>query len=383
MKQKLFKDNTDLVVFGSFGFGNIGDEAVSYAIQDLLAEIDYQARVHILSRFDRPDMNAVVGLGDDYLSERSRLYGAPGILVGGGIIEPRTMCCALRYAPYIEGNKPLSSSIFMGSFEFGVKYGWLIKRRLNEVFEQFDHIYTRDYLSELYLRETFPEVQVTTVSDVVLAMRPSTGRPLPEEISTDNYIVVSLCGAWRDDENWYKWIIEELVNLSNNLSKKLLFLPMSCHQSDDDRIEHQKIMNGVMDKRVKLRPIAMQESLHPRDFAAVTRDSALVISMRLHGCVIAYAQKTPFVGLSYHPKLTGFSLTVGWRNFILPLRQPVRQSRQKYGYKFSDLGFCSNDLYQSALKALEYSNFSLLPNFRANLKASLQVVLKGGATHSN
>lgn len=383
MKQKLSKDNTDVVVFGSFGFGNLGDEAVLYAIQDLLAETDYEARVRILSRFDRPSMNEVIGLGDDDLSERSRLYGAPGILVGGGIIEPRTMCCALRYAPYIEDNKPLTSSIFMGSFEFGVKYGWLIKRKLNEVFEQLDHIYTRDYLSELYFRETFPEVQVTTVSDVVLAMRPSTERPLTEEISTDNYIVVSLCGAWRDDKDWYKWIIEELVNLSNNLSKKLLFLPMSCHQSDDDRIEHQKVINGVMDKGVKLRPIAIQESLHPRDFAALARDAALVISMRLHGCVIAYAQKTAFVGLSYHPKLSGFALTVGWRNLMLPLRQPVMQSRQQYGYKFSDLGFNSNDLWESALKGLEYSHFSLLPILRANLKAGLQVVLQGGKAHRN
>lgn len=375
MSKNLCSDNFELIVFGSFGFGNIGDEAVPYAIQDLIAEMGCEARIHVLSRFNNPRMKGVIGLGDQYRSKLSELNDTPAILIGGGIIEPRNMCCALRYADYFKRNQSKTTSIFMGSFEFGVKYQWPIKRRLNKIFEQLSHIYTRDFLSEIYLRDTFPEIGATTIADVVLAMQPNAERLLQDKIDNDNYIVVSLCGAWKDDRQWYRWIVRELVNLSNNLSKTLMFLPMSCHESDDDRVEHQKVIKGVIENGVKLKPIAIEELLNPRDFASIIRDATLVISMRLHGCVIAYAQETPFVGLSYHPKLYGFALTVGWRQFILPQRQPLMQSKGHYGYKFTDIGLNDNELFDSAIKALDYGHFNLLPLHKANLKAGLQEVL--------
>ncbi len=376
-------DNNDLVIFGSFGFGNIGDEAVSYAMQDLLEDINYQAQTHILSRFNTPTMPDVIGLGSDYAPELSGLKGAPGLLVGGGIIEPRNMCCALRYADYIKRNQPLGSSIFMGSFEFGVKYGWSVKRRFNQLFERLDHIYTRDYLSEMYLRENFPQVNTSTVADVVLAMRPTTDRPLQNELQNDEYIAVSLCGAWKVDRQWYRWIIKELMCLSESLGKLLVFVPMSCHASDDDRVEHQKIVDGMIQAGVSRQPLLLNQSLPPKIFAALLRDAALVISMRLHGCVIAYAQQTPFVGLSYHPKLNGFSQTVGWRNFVLPAKQPAKQSSGQYGYKFSDLGFENNDLFNTAYNAMEHGSFNLLPLLRGRLGAALGHILEGWISRKN
>lgn len=381
MIKEASSEANDLVIFGSFGFGNIGDEAVPYAMQDLLEDINYQPQTHILSRFNTPKIPGVIGLGSDYASELSALKGTPGLLVGGGIIEPRNMSCILRYADYIERNQPSDSSIFMGSFEFGVKYGWSVKRRLSKLFERLDHIYTRDYLSEIYLRENFPQVNTSTVADVVLAMRPAADRPLQNKLQDNDYIVVSLCGAWKEDKQWYRWIIAELVRLSDSLGKQLVFVPMSCHASDDDRLEHQKIVDGMMQAGASRQPLLLNQSLPPRVFAALLRDAALVISMRLHGCVIAYAQQTPFVGLSYHPKLNGFSQTVGWRNFILPARQPAMQSGGQYGYKFSDLGFDNNDLFNTAHNAMEHGSFNLLPVLKGRLRVVLGLILDGWITH--
>ena len=374
-------DKNDLVIFGSFGFGNIGDEAVPYAMQDLLEDVNCQVKTHILSRFNAPKIQTVIGLGSDYTSELSALKGAPGLLVGGGVIEPRNMCCVLRYADYMERNQPSASSIFMGSFEFGVKYGWSVKRRLNQLFERLDHVYTRDYLSEIYLRENFPQVNTSTVADAVLAMRPTADRPLQNELPNNEYIAVALCGAWKEDKQWYRWIIAELVRLSNSLGKQLVFVPMSCHASDDDRVEHQKIVDGMIQAGVSQQPWLLNQSLPPRVFAALLRDAALVISMRLHGCVVAYAQQTPFVGLSYHPKLNGFSQTVGWRNFVLPARQPAMQSGGQYGYKFSDLDFDNNDLFNTAHNAMEHGSFNLLPVFKDRLRVALGLILDDWITH--
>ena len=365
--------NTKLVVFGSFGFGNVGDEAVPYAIEDLLLSIGIERKVTIVSRFNNPNLENIIGLSDSYSPLLEALADTPVIICGGGIIEPREMCCALRFEKYLKMARPSHSAIFAGSFEFGVDYGWTIKRKLRRILSKIDNIYTRDYLSEIYFREHFPELDASAIGDVVLGMKASELRSSAVEFERQEYISVSLSAAWKDSPDWYDWISTELQTLSNDLDKPLLFVPMSCHKSDDDRIEHQVVIDKIIQLGVKNLPAAIIETLLPRDMAAVFRDSLLIISMRLHGCVMSYGQMTPFVGLSYHPKLSGFAKTVGWQHFVLPYKDiPLKQDKGKYGYVFSSLHLDSGDLCRVANKALEFGSFSLLPLFRENLELSLK-----------
>lgn len=365
--------STNLVVFGSFGFGNVGDEAVPYAVEDLLQSIGVERKVSIVSRFNNPRLGNIIGLSESYSSLLEELADTPVIICGGGIIEPREMCCALRFEEYLKIVRPSHSAIFAGSFEFGVDYGWNIKRKLRSTFSKVDNIYTRDYLSEIYLRESFPEVDASTIGDIVLGMKAPKLRSVALELGDQGYITVSLSAAWKFSPDWYDWISTELQALSNDLDKPLLFVPMSCDKSDDDRIEHQAVIEKIILLGVKNEPVIIIDPLLPRDMAAVFRDSLLVISMRLHGCVMSYGQMTPFVGLSYHPKLSGFSKTVGWQHFLLPYKDiPLKQDKGKYGYDFSSLNLDSGDLCRVANKALEFGSFNLLPLFKENLELSLK-----------
>ena len=364
--------NKQLVVFGSFGFGNIGDEAVPYAVEDLLLSNSWRPKISVVSRFDNPRLKTVIGLSDMYATQREQIGDAPVLICGGGIIEPREMSCALRFGKYLKTQKPVKSAIFAGSFEFGVDYGWRIKRKLRRLFAELDQIYTRDYISEIYLRENFPEVEVTTIGDIVLGLRAPDLRSEALELSAKNYITVCLSSAWSNSADWYEWISRELCTLSNELDKPLLFVPMSCDKSDDDRVEHQKVIRKIMALAPHNYPIAIEKTMHPRDMAAVFRDSSLVISMRLHGCVMSYGQMTPFVGLSYHPKLSGFAKTVGWQHFILPnTKMPARQDIGHYGFAFSSLNLGSGDLVGASNRALECGSFGLLPLFREGLEKAL------------
>jgi polysaccharide pyruvyl transferase WcaK-like protein len=365
--------NKNLVVFGSFGFGNVGDEAVPYAVEDILASIGIERKISIVSRFNNPKLKNVIGLSNSYLSALEELADAPMIICGGGIIEPREMCCALRFEQYLKITKPSQTAIFAGSFEFGVDYGLNIKRKLRSTFSKIDKIYTRDYVSEIYLSENFPKVDTSTIGDIVLGMKASKLRPAAVEFEDDEYITVSLSAAWKSSPDWYDWISAELKTLSNDLDKPLLFVPMSCDKSDDDRVEHKIVLDKINLLGVNNEPVAIVEPLLPPDIAAVYRDSLLIISMRLHGCVMSYGQMTPFVGLSYHPKLSGFAKTVGWQHFILPNKDlPVKQDKGKYGYAFSSLNLDSGDLCRVANEALKFGSFNLLPLFRDSLKRSLK-----------
>src|SRR5690606_8775189 len=45
----------------------------------------------------------------------------------------------------------------------------------------------------------------------------------------------------------------------------------------------------------------------------------VVASARLHGCILAALAGTPFVGLSYDPKVAGFLEQVGATGFVAPI----------------------------------------------------------------
>ncbi len=355
-----------LVVFGSFGFGNVGDEAVPLAIQDILERKQIDCKLEVVSRYRKPDMEGVVGLSDLYVEKLEQLSDCPVVLSGGGIIEPHINSCIMRFGAYRKMVRPDSASIVAGSFEYGVTYNWRIKRHLRKLLGELDKVYTRDYLSEIYFQENFRDIPVSTIGDIVLGMLPASYQVrCGEDIAQNEYIAVSLCGIWNDDPNWYSWIVSELALLSNSLDKPIVFVSMSQH-FDDDRIEHSIVANHLKKETLKHKPYLIEDILTPREVARVFKDAYLAVSMRLHGCVMSYAQRTPFVGLAYHPKLLGFAQTVGWKQFLLPGQYSIEQDHQRYGHAFSAFTFRKSDLLRVCNDALEFGDFNLLPLFIRN-----------------
>lgn len=361
-------DNPKLALFGSFGHGNVGDEAVPLAIHDILSRAGRPHDIAVVGRWnDIPDEN-VIGLGDKYNDQLHELNGKPAVLSGGGIIEPKPIGCVSQFGVFREKVTPSKSSLVAGSFEFGVEYSWRMKRRLRSILGEMEHIYTRDYISELFFREEFPEFEVTTTGDVVLSMQAAAG--VHVGVSPSDYIAVSLSKIWEDSPEWLDWMAKELLALSDALAKPVLFVPMSCAKADDDRVVHEKVREQLKQLGVNNEPLSIKEPLGPREIAAVFRDAVLVVSMRLHGCVMSYGQRTPFVALSYHPKLIGFAQTVGCRQFLLPKKIGVRQDSGRYGVSFDNGQFQKGDLVSTAMDALTHGSFDLLPLFNRNLSAA-------------
>ena len=356
-----------LVIFGSFGFGNVGDEAVPLAIQDIFAGVHMDRQLKVVSRFAKPVLDGVLGLDETYRQQLKSLSNKPVVLSGGGIIEPSNSCCLMKFEKYRRFVQPNKMSILAGSFEYGVHYSWQIKRKLSRLLNVVDKIYTRDYISEIFFRENFPDFPVSTIGDVVLGLSPISGsRNAHQNLLPNEYIAVSLCPKWADDSAWYPWIVNELYSLSANLDKQIVFVPMTQH-FDYDRNEHRLVADQLMKKDVKHKPVLIEKALSPREVANIFKNAYLATSMRLHGCVLAYAQKTPFVGLSYHPKLLGFAQTTGWRQFMLPKCSRLKQDKSRYGYAFDSSKFTKNDLLEASCNALEFGDFSLLPLFKKNL----------------
>jgi len=365
----------EITVCGSFGYGNAGDEAIPLSYSSLLKAAGVDCNINVLSRYSKTDIKSVIGTSED---ERVRaIRNVPIIVSGGGIIEQKPIATALMCKIFL--TQKFSTNIgFIGiSVEPGVNYGRTIKNKTLNVLKQstLPYIYTRDFLSEVTLRRLYPKLNIKTIGDLVLWLEASDNKPVGLPLNVSRYIAVSLTGCWRDEPAWYEWIVNELLNTANEQDATLVFTPMSS-KYDDDREEHRKVANMIKNNtKCAFDVICLDEDYIATDIAAIFRDAILVISMRLHGCVIAYGQKTPFIGISYHPKLVGFSYTVGLRKYVLPKHVPNEQTLGAYGYKFNDLELKVGLINDVAESAINEQNFSSLEYYKWRSLTAMKLFL--------
>lgn len=356
-----------LTVCGSFGFGNVGDEAIPQAIQDMAEMRRTPVIVDVLSRFDRPEITSVIGLGEQDKQRRESLQGQPIMMSGGGIIEPRDYATLFRCKRFLQSEFTPHASLFCVSVDAGLKYGFRNTWRIRHATRNIDKIYVRDVLSEQVLRGILPGKPIETIGDMALWLAPSTNVPTDNQNLPNHYIAVSLSGCWKDDPAWYNWISGELCTLAREHEADIVFIPMSCHASDDDREEHRHIRDHMFQRAPDINAILLEDPLMPKVVAHLFAEASLVVTMRLHGCVMAYAQQTPFVGISYHPKLYGFVDTVGWGDALIPLIRPKHQSDGMYGYKFDALNIEQGMLVSAASRAVLHGDFSRLEDYKRRI----------------
>ena len=349
------KETKPNIVFGSFGFGNVGDEAVPEAFGAMAKAAGYSADVQALTRFENGLMDGVIYRDDAvlFLHDFSR---RDVFLVGGGIFEPGENACFNRLYDIHKTARNFDIMPFAVSVEPGVRFSWRDKRRMIHTLNSLETVCVRDELSANVLSGLVPNANIETIGDIVLWLEPKT---IPPEVNIpERYIVVSLASTWTDN-GYYNWIVEELSALSNQHDVEIVLLPISFLVGDDIE-QHTKILNRLLDERVRASLLDFSGIPHFENgwIAEIYRNSELVVSSRLHGCVISYAQGTPFVALGYHPKLKGFCKTVLSESSLLPKTLPDQQDRNAYGFDFESLNLKRGQLVERASHVMGGADFS-------------------------
>ncbi|MGE5609501.1 MAG: polysaccharide pyruvyl transferase family protein [Bacillota bacterium] len=366
------EDRYRLTLCGSFGFGNVGDEAASLAVSDLAEMTGKSLRLDVLSRYDNPASQEVIGLAVCRNLRVPWLQTQPALYVGGGVIEPSKRCVLLRCHQVI-GSR-CQPSLFCAAVESGVAYGWLIRRQLRKALGQMQHLYVRDQLSAKVLRQLIPGRSVEVTGDIVLWMQPA-DEALPELKSLDRFIAVSLSPRWKAEPMWRSWIADGLVRLSRDLKAAVVFVPCST-AFDDDRPEHQSVAEVIRTIAPDVETICITMEAEPRRVAAILRRALLVVGMRLHACVLALSQRVPCVGLAYHPKLLAFAQTMGCDRYFLPqCADLLQQSQNTYGYRFGDSGLGNFDMTRVAREAVDSFDFTSVEVMRKRSQEAFVTVL--------
>lgn len=353
-----------LDVLGSFGMGNFGDEIVPGCLTACAASAGLAIQCRPVSRYDNVAMPEVVS----YSAYRREEGRSPMLVSGGGIIENHAMSCLDRALELQRADPLLRVEPFAISVEPGVPFRLIDRFRLWRKLRPHQPIYVRDQLSAATLGQLSPMTALEIVGDIGLWCQPDArGRELRTSLP-ERFVAVLLADNWSGDD-FLQWLAPELVRTANELDAALLFLPLSLLKSDD-LATAKRAAEAVRAIHATTEVIVLDES-HLGEIpsggmvAGILEGAILTISARLHGCVVSYAQRTPFVALAYHPKLYGFARTVEWEQSVFPAQMPARQSAGTYGYQFSDLDAAEGALFEAVGRALSAPDYSALDHYRS------------------
>lgn len=231
--------NCPTMLFGSFGYGNIGDEAVPSAFGRMACAAGEDLTVLPVSRFAKAPMPDIVYMGDAVRMDRSSLSGRTVFLSGGGIVEPHSNSCLNRLAELRRQTAPFDIQPFAISCEPGVTFGFRERRRLRRLLRGLPEVLVRDEVSQRALESIFQDVPVRVIGDIVLWLE---GEALPGQYARDlpeRYIAVSLASIW-DDEAFFSWVAAELAQISRRLDATILLVPIS-NAVGDDVAQHRRL----------------------------------------------------------------------------------------------------------------------------------------------
>lgn len=322
MRQQASKSNkrTGILICGSYGLGNTGDESILKAILREVRAVAGNENLIVLSR-NPAETAACHGVKTLHMfdissvlkaMDRARLY----INGGGSLIQDATSRRSLWYYLFtLYAAKRRGCKVLMYGCGIGpvTRFGdaALVRRVLNH---SVDAITLREDSSlEELKRFGVCQPEIVLAADLVLSLQPADEKDtdaLMAGLGLDpNGSYLGIClRTWRGFEDKVPVIADTVRYARERYGLTPVFLSVN-HIDDgyaaDMVTEH---LEGI--------PVCvLRESLSSELMLGLTSRMQAVISMRLHGLVFAVGQGVPPVGIIYDPKVRGFLAYMGQKLF--------------------------------------------------------------------
>ncbi|RKQ34319.1 polysaccharide pyruvyl transferase CsaB [Oceanobacillus halophilus] len=286
-----------VVLSGYYGFDNVGDEAILYSMILAIKKVQPDIKITVLSQ----DPLLTERLYDVHAVKRNQckevnrvIKESDGLISGGGsLMQDKT---SMKSIPYYCGIIQLAKwhkkPVFIYAQGIGPVNSELGKWIIRHIFNKTDGITVRDQDSQNLLKEVGVEKKSILVPDPVLSILLDQLERNPKE----NTIAVSV----RDwpTEIHYKEIIADCLDSLVQSGYDIIFVPMHGKQ---DQKASEDIANLMVKGSQMFPPDASLE-----EKIAVISEANLLIGMRLHSLIFAAIGNTPFIAISYDPKIDAF-----------------------------------------------------------------------------
>jgi polysaccharide pyruvyl transferase CsaB len=271
---------------GYYGFQNAGDEALLEAIVQQLHARGHKPLVFSASPKEHTARYSVKAVRRMHLLELWRALGEVDLLISGGgtLLQDKTSAISLLYyLSLISLAKRRGKRVYVFNQSLGPLSkrgeGW-VKRTLKGV-----PIFLRDRASLEYATRLGLEAELGADCALVLAAPP---------VEREESMVVLVPREGTEAANQTLRRVGERLRSSGH---EVVVLGMQPGYDD----EVMEIFHGF----------TTEMAWDPRRVSYLLAQAGYVVSVRLHGCILAAAAGTSYAGISYDPKVAGFCADSG------------------------------------------------------------------------
>ncbi|GAB6429226.1 polysaccharide pyruvyl transferase CsaB [Bacillus cereus] len=290
-----------IVVSGYYGFDNAGDEAVLYSIIQSLIKRNIEPIVLSAAPSKTEQTYGVKAVPRFSIpSVWEAIKNSDGLISGGGSLLQDTTSAqsSLYYLAIIKMAQLNKKPTFIYSQGMGpLNRNWL-RKVTARILNKSTFLSVRDTGSQKLLKD------IGVKKDVYVSVDPVLGVGMQERLYDgvwkDKPIVVSV-RDWKHDE-WKRSLVQVLNHFIKK-GKPIVFLPF--HTPHDVEVS-KELANQLNNKELVH---VIEEDLSVLKAVQMIKSASCVIGMRLHALIFAASQHTPFVGISYDPKIDAF---LGW-----------------------------------------------------------------------
>ena len=292
-----------VVISGYYGYDNIGDEAILYSIIQAIKDFNSEIEIFVLS--SSPEKTSqrynVKAAGRYNLPEIiSILKGADLFISGGGslIQDVTSLKSPFYYLTILQLARILSKKSVFFCQGVGPLNNRIVRLATLKTLEKVDLISVRDINSKKLLEniglagdEIIKSVDPVFLLDDVSANNRNS-------ITGDNILGISV-RPW--DDNSYiqplaagvNQLIEDYPDLKVNL--------IPFHKGEDERVS-ESFSELLNTDRIRL----LKAQSHPARMIDYYEEIDILLGVRLHSLIYATITATPFVGISYDPKIDSY-----------------------------------------------------------------------------
>lgn len=294
-----------IVLSGYYGFDNVGDDAILLSIIQALKKWENDIEITVLSNNPTATEQTygVKAVNRWKMKEIHQLLKtADGLISGGGsLMQDQTgMKTIPYYAGVIQIAKWLKKPVFVYAQGMGPINHSLSKLIVRKTFNKVEQITVRDKASQTLLTEIGVRNETKIVPDPVMGLNGGDFHCEwldQESLTAESYISVSV-RDWPSTIAYKEKIAHSLDQLVRQ-GEQIVFLPM--HGEHDLKTSQE--VAALMQEKSLIAPsdLSIEEKI------AVIGQSQLLIGMRLHSLIFSAIYATPFIAISYDPKIDAFA----------------------------------------------------------------------------
>lgn len=344
-----------IVLSGYFGFHNAGDEAILSSMIKQLRTVNPHVRMTVLTN---DEVHTTTTYGVESVNRWKIadiikvLKKADGLISGGGSLlqdatGPKSI---IYYTTIINITRWLRKPVFVYAQGMGPFHKSYLKILVKYSLNRVSRLTVRDEDSRELLQSVGVHKTIEHVHDPVLGMEvPSSTPKWLVEQKIDNPVITFSVRDWVGKHQYVPKIASAADQLTS-MGYTIIFVPM--HGNSDYSFSQ------TIQAHMKHDSFLFPADATIEEIVAMIGASELLIGMRLHALIFAAISETPFVPISYDPKIDAFA-----QSYEHPVRFHVEQD-----------GWYAEDLLAQAIQTLQEKTFIQAKLKKINMRTNAAVL---------